>query len=35
MALDQGLNGQFPDGVRERNLHLMSDNGSQPTSERF
>jgi putative transposase len=34
-ALDRGLNGQFPDGVRERNLHLMSDNGSQPTSERF
>lgn len=34
-ALDQGLNRQFPDGVREHNLHLMSDNGSQPTSLRF
>jgi len=34
-ALDQGLNRQFPDGVREHQLHLMSDNGSQPTSERF
>lgn len=34
-ALDQGLNRHFPDGVRDRGLHLMSDNGSQPTSERF
>lgn len=34
-ALDQGLNRHFPDGVRERGLHLMSDNGSQPTSETF
>lgn len=34
-ALDQGLNRQFPDGVREHQLHLMSDNGSQPTAERF
>jgi putative transposase len=34
-ALDRGLNRQFPDGVRDRGLHLMSDNGSQPTSERF
>jgi putative transposase len=34
-ALDQGLNRQFPDGVRNRQLHLMSDNGSQPTSVRF
>jgi len=34
-ALDQGLNRQFPDGVRDRGLHLMSDNGSQPTSEKF
>jgi len=34
-ALDQGLNKHFPDGVRERGLHLMSDNGSQPTSEAF
>ena len=35
IALDRGLNRQFPDGVREQNLHLMSDNGSQPTSLRF
>jgi putative transposase len=34
-ALDQGLNRHFPEGVRDRGLHLMSDNGSQPTSERF
>jgi transposase InsO family protein len=34
-ALDRGLNRQFPDGVREHDLHLMSDNGSQPTSLRF
>jgi transposase InsO family protein len=35
IALDRGLNRQFPEGVREHQLHLMSDNGSQPTSERF
>jgi transposase InsO family protein len=34
-ALDRGLNRQFPDGVRDHELHLMSDNGSQPTSLRF
>jgi len=34
-ALDKGLNRQFPDGVREHRLHLMSDNGSQPTSTSF
>lgn len=34
-ALDRGLNRQFPDGVRGHKLHLMSDNGSQPTSLRF
>jgi transposase InsO family protein len=34
-ALERGLNRQFPDGVRGHNLHLMSDNGSQPTSIRF
>lgn len=34
-ALDRGLNRQFPDGVRQHNLHLMSDNGSQPTSLQF
>jgi transposase InsO family protein len=35
MALDRGLNRQFPDGVRNHRLHLMSDNGSQPTSLKF
>lgn len=34
-ALGDAVNGQFPDGVREHNLNLMSDNGSQPTSLRF
>ena len=34
-ALDIGINQQFPDGVRNHTLHLMSDNGSQPTSTTF
>ncbi len=34
-ALDQAVNGQFPGGVRDQSLHLMSDNGSQPTSVAF
>jgi len=37
-ALDRALNRQFPDGVRHAacgGLHLMSDNGSQPTSLKF
>jgi len=34
-ALDKGLNRQFPDGVRGHKLHMMSDNGSQPTSISF
>lgn len=34
-ALDQALNRQFPDGVRNHPLHLMSDNGLQPTSVSF
>lgn len=34
-ALDMAVNRQFPDGVREHHLHLMSDNGSQPTSVMF
>jgi putative transposase len=34
-AVDQALNQQFPDGVRGHHLHLMSDNGSPPTSIRF
>ena len=34
-ALDMAVNRQFPEGVRGRELHLMSDNGSQPTAVRF
>lgn len=34
-ALDDAVNEQFPDGVREQGLCLMSDNGSQPTSVGF
>jgi len=34
-ALDMAVNRQFPDGVRKKGLHLMSDNGSQPTSVSF
>jgi len=34
-ALDMEINRQFPDGVRDHKLHLMSDNGSQPTSTTF
>jgi putative transposase len=34
-VVDQALQRQFPDGVRGHELHLMSDNGSQPTSLRF
>ncbi len=34
-ALDQAIQEQFPAGVRDQDLHLMSDNGSQPTSVAF
>jgi putative transposase len=34
-ALDEAVKKQFPDGVRGQGLHLMSDNGSQPTSLSF
>jgi transposase InsO family protein len=34
-ALNKGLNQQFIDGVRDHELHLMSDNGNQPTSTSF
>ena len=34
-ALDMAVNRQFPDGVREHNVHLMSDNGCQPTAVKF
>ena len=26
---------QFPDGIEGHNVHLMSDNGCQPTSKSF
>jgi putative transposase len=34
-ALDMAVNRQFPEGVREKGLSLMSDNGCQPTSMAF
>jgi len=34
-AIDDAVNQQYPDGVREHGLCLMSDNGSQPTSVGF
>jgi len=34
-ALDMAVNQQFPEGVKDRGLCLMSDNGSQPTSLAF
>lgn len=34
-ALDMAVKEQCPDGAREHRLHLMSDNGSQPTSVSF
>ena len=36
-ALDDACNSQFPQGVlsKRQALHLITDNGSQPTSERF
>ena len=34
-ALDMAVNRQFPGGVREHRLFLMSDNGSQPASISF
>ncbi len=34
-ALDSAVNRQFHDGVREKYLHMMSDNGSQPTAISF
>jgi len=35
VALDRAVNRQFPLGVEGHHLHLMSDNGSQPTSVAF
>ncbi len=34
-ALDMAVQSNFPHGVREQNLNLMSDNGCQPTSLSF
>ena len=34
-ALDMAVNRQFPEGVRGHELHLMSDNGCQPTAVAF
>ena len=34
-ALDHAVNDQFPEGVRDSGLSLMSDNGCQPTSLAF
>ena len=35
LALDMAVKEQCPDGAREYDVHLMSDNGSQPTSVAF
>ena len=35
VALNRAVNRQFPDGVRDRALYLMADNGCQPTSLAF
>ena len=35
VALNRATNRQFPDGVRDRALNLMADNGCQPTSLAF
>jgi putative transposase len=35
VALNRAVNRQFPDGVRDRALNLMADNGCQPTSLAF
>lgn len=34
-ALDKALQAEFPEGVRDSGLKLVSDNGSQPTSRAF
>jgi transposase InsO family protein len=35
LALEMAVNAQFPNGVRDQGLNLMSDNGNQPTSLSF
>ena len=34
-ALDMAVQREFPEGVCDKELNLMSDNGCKPTSERF
>ncbi len=34
-ALEMGIDREYPEGVRDRGLKLISDNGSQPTSVSF
>jgi len=34
-ALEMAINNEFPDGVRDKGLKLISDNASQPTSISF
>ncbi len=34
-ALEMAVSNEFPNGSREHDLSLMSDNGSQPTSKKF
>ncbi len=34
-ALNMAIQSKCPNGAREMNINLMSDNGSQPTSKRF
>jgi transposase InsO family protein len=34
-ALESAVLNEFPNGSRDENLFLMSDNGSQPTSQKF
>ncbi|GAB4192632.1 MAG: hypothetical protein Tsb0015_14940 [Simkaniaceae bacterium] len=34
-ALEEGINKQYPEGVKGREIKLVSDNGCQPTSQRF
>ena len=34
-ALEMAVNREFPEGVRDQGLKLISDNGSQPTSRSF
>jgi transposase InsO family protein len=35
VALNKAVNFQFPEGVKNKGLHLMADNGCQPTATSF